>query len=215
MKDSEWIADLLQASYIPDRAQRELWELVSYRKSLTQNRLQKMPEGANIKLSGIVAYIDGKSAHNILDTILSGTGIDSAKYDEMYSKKVIVHNLKASKKQIIDDLNGVIFPLQRKMMRELLVHMDELDAHIQHLDDDIDGHMKQDEKQDVNAILPVTGLGVKSDKAVISVIWTDMGRFPTDEHISSWAGLCPEDNESARKQRSGKSGKGTACCVPH
>lgn len=219
VKDSEWIADLLQhgllqASYIPDRAQRELRELVSYRKSLAQdrtrelNRLQKMLEGANIKLSGTVADINGKSARNILDTILSGTGVDSAKYDEMYSKNVIAHNLKASKEQIIDDLNGVMSPLQRKMMRELLVHVDELDAHIRHLDDDIDGHMKQDEKQAVDAIRSVTGLGAKSAQAVISVIGTDMGRFPTDAHISSWAGLCPGDNESAKKRRSGKTRKG-------
>ena len=221
VKDSEWIADLLQhgllqASYIPDRAQRELRELVSYRKSLAQdrtrelNRLQKMLEGANIKLSGTVADINGKSARNILDTILSGTGVDSAKYDEMYSKNVIAHNLKASKEQIIDDLNGVMSPLQRKMMRELLVHVDELDAHIRHLDDDIDGHMKQDEKQAVDAIRSVTGLGAKSAQAVISVIGTDMGRFPTDAHISSWAGLCPGDNESAKKRRSGKTRKGNS-----
>ena len=221
VKDSEWIADLLQhgllqASYIPDRAQRELRELVSYRKSLVQdrtrelNRLQKMLEGANIKLSGTVADINGKSARNILDTILSGTGVDSAKYDEIYSKNVIAHNLKASKEQIIDDLNGVMSPLQRKMMRELLVHVDELNAHIRHLDDDIDGHMKQDEKQAVDAIRSVTGLGAKSAQAVISVIGTDMGRFPTDAHISSWAGLCPGNNESAKKRRSGKTRKGNS-----
>ena len=221
VKDSEWIADLLQhgllqASYIPDRAQRELRELVSYRKSLVQdrtrelNRLQKMLEGANIKLSGTVADINGKSARNILDTILSGTGVDSAKYDEIYSKNVIAHNLKASKEQIIDDLNGVMSPLQRKMMRELLVHVDELNAHIRHLDDDIDGHMKQDDKQAVDAIRSVTGLGAKSAQAVISVIGTDMGRFPTDAHISSWAGLCPGNNESAKKRRSGKTRKGNS-----
>ena len=221
VKDSEWIADLLQhgllqASYIPDRSQRELRELVSYRKSLTQdrtrelNRLQKMLEGANIKLSGTVADINGKSARNILETILSGTEVDSAKYDEMYSRNVIAHNLKASKEQIIDDLNGVMSPLQRKMMRELVAHVDELDAHIRHMDEDIDNHMKEDEKRAVDAIRPVTGLGEKSAQAVITVIGTDMGRFPTDGHISSWAGLCPGDNESAKKRRTGKTRKGNS-----
>lgn len=107
VKDSERIADLvqhglLQASYIPDREQRELRELVSYRKSLVQdrtrelNRLQKMLEGANTKLSGTIADINGKSARGIIDTILSGTAIDSLKYDEMYDKKVIAHNLKGT-----------------------------------------------------------------------------------------------------------------------
>lgn len=219
VKDSEWIADLvqhglLQASYIPDRDQRELRELISYRRSLVQdqtrelNRLQKMLEGANIKLSGTITDINGKSARSIINTILSGTVIDSAKYDEMYDRKVIAHNLKASKEQIMDDLNGFMSPLQRKMMKELLKHVDELDAHIEHLNQDIDNHMKPDEKQAVNAIKDVTGLGVKSAQAVISVIGTDMERFPTDAHISSWAGLCPGDNESARKRRSGKTRKG-------
>ena len=219
VKDSEWIADLvqhglLQASYIPDRDQRELRELISYRRSLVQdktrelNRLQKMLEGANIKLSGTITDINGKSARSIINTILSGTVIDSAKYDEMYDRKVIAHNLKASKEQIMDDLNGFMSPLQRKMMKELLKHVDELDAHIEHLNQDIDNHMKPDEKQAVNAIKDVTGLGVKSAQAVISVIGTDMERFPTDAHISSWAGLCPGDNESAGKRRSGKTRKG-------
>lgn len=219
VKDSEWIADLvqhglLQPSYIPGRDQRELRELVSYRRSLIQdrtrelNRLQKMLEGANIKLSGTIADINGKSARSIIDTILSGTVIDSSKYDEMYDNKVIAHNLKASKEQIIDDLNGFISPLQRKMMNELLKHVDELDAHIEHLNDDIDSHMKPEEKQAVDAIKAVTGLGTTSAQAVISVIGADMVRFPTDAHISSWAGLCPGDNESAKKRRNGKTRKG-------
>lgn len=219
VKDSEWIADLvqhglLQASYIPDRDQRELRELISYRRSLVQdktrelNRLQKMLEGANIKLSGTITDINGKSGRSIIEIILSGTVIDSAKYDEMYDRKVIAHNLKASKEQIMDDLNGFMSPLQRNMMKELLKHVDELDAHIEHLNQEIDNHMKPDEKRAVNAIKDVTGVGVKSAQAVISVIGTDMERFPTDAHISSWSGLCPGDNESARKRRSGKTRKG-------
>lgn len=220
VKDAEWIADLLQhgllqPSYIPDREQRELRELVSYRRSLIQdrtrelNRLQKMLEGANIKLSGTIADINGKSARSIIDTILSGTVIDSSKYDEMYDKKVIAHNLKASKSQIIDDLNGFMSPLQRKMMKELLKHVDELDVHIKHLNDDIDNHMKPDEKQAADAIKEVTGLGSTSAQEIVSVIGTDMSRFPTDGHLSSWAGLCPGNNESAKKRRNGKTRKGS------
>ena len=219
VKDSEWIADLvqhglLQPSYIPNRDQRELRELVSYRRSLVQartrelNRLQKMLEGANIKLSGTITDISGKSARSILDTILSGTEINSSQYDQMYEANRIAHNLKASKEQILDDLNGFLSPLQRKMMKELLQHVDELNAHIEHLNDDIDNHMKPDEKKAVEGIKEVTGLGVTSAQAVISVIGTDMTRFPTDAHLSSWAGLCPGNNESAKKRKSGKTRKG-------
>ena len=221
VKDSEWIADLLQhgllqASYIPDKDQRELRELVRYRKSLVGernrelNRLQKMLEGANIKISGTITDINGKSARNILDHILSGKQIDSAEYDILYEQKVIAHNLKATKEQIIDDLNGVMSDLQKKMMRILLNHLDELNVHIKELDNDIDNFMKPDEKKATEAIQDIPGIGKTSAQAIISVIGVDMERFPTDSHISSWAGLCPGNNESAHKRKSGKTRKGNS-----
>ena len=221
VKDAEWIADLLQhgllqASYIPNREQRELRELVRYRKSLVGelnrelNRLQKMLEGANIKLSGTVRDINGKSARNILEYILSGKKIDSVEYDIMYKNKVIAHNLKATKEQIIDDLNGVMSDLQKKMLRILLNHVDELNAHIKELDNDIDDFMKPEEKKAAEAIQEITGIADISAKTIISVIGTNMERFPTDSHISSWAGLCPGNNESAHKKKTGKTRKGNA-----
>jgi len=219
VKDAEWIADLLQhglltASYIPDRDQRELRELVRYRKSLVGernrelNRLQKMLEGANIKISGTIRDINGKSARNLLEYILTGKQIDSAEYDILYEQKVIAHNLKATKQQIIDDLNGVMSDLQRKMMRLLLKHLDELNAIIKELDDDIDNFMKPEEKQAAKLIQDIPGIGNTSAQAIISVIGTDMTRFPTDAHISSWAGLCPGNNKSANKRKSGRTTKG-------
>lgn len=221
VKDAEWIADLLQhgllqASYIPDKDQRELRELVRYRKSLTGersrelNRLQKMLEGANIKLSGTVRDINGKSARNLLEYILTGAPFDEANYDELYDQNVIAHNLKATKEPIIDDLNGVMSPLQRRMMKELLIHLDELNSHIKNLDDEIDNFMKPEEKKASETIQSIPGIGNTSAQAIISVIGTDMSRFPTDSHIASWAGLCPGDNESAKKRKSGKTRKGNA-----
>ncbi len=221
VKDAEWIADLLQhgllhPSYIPKKDQRELRELVRYRKSLVGertrelNRLQKMLEGANIKLSGTVSDINGKSARSIIEYLLTGSPIDSDKYDEMYEQKIIAHNLKATKEQIIDDLNGVISPLQRKMMRILLGHFDELNKHIKELDDDIDSFMKPEEKKASQAIQDITGIANTGAQAIISVIGTDMERFPTDAHLSSWAGICPGNNESAGKRKSGKTQKGNS-----
>ena len=219
VKDAEWIAELLQhglltASYIPDKDQRELRELVRYRKSLVGernrelNRLQKMLEGANIKISGTVRDINGKSARNLLELMLTGKQIDSAEYDILYQQKVIAHNLKATKEQIIDDLNGVMSDLQKKMMRLLLKHLDELNAIIKELDDDIDNFMKPEEKRAAQVIQDIPGIGNTSAQAIISVIGTDMTRFPTDAHISSWAGLCPGNNESASKRKSGRTTKG-------
>lgn len=221
VKDAEWIADLLQhglleASYIPNREQRELRELVRYRKSLVEertrelNRLQKMLEGANIKLSGTVSDINGKSARKILDCLIAGETIDEVKFTEMYQKKEISHRLKATKEQLLDDLKGVISPLQRKMMGVLVKHLDELNVHIRELDDDIDRFMKQEEQEAAKIIQTVTGIGNTSAQAIISVIGTDMGRFPSDRHISSWAGVCPGDNQSAKKRKSGRSRKGNS-----
>lgn len=219
VNDAQWIADLLQhgllqASYIPDRSQRELRELVGYRKSLVAdktselNRLQKMLEGANIKLSGSVAEINGKSARKIIDTILSGVKIDEAKLEQMRQEKLISKNLKTPLPQLAKDLNGTISPLQKKMMRELLKHIDELDEHINNLSDDIDNSMNSEEKLAVSAIQSIGGIGNTSAQAIISVIGTDMNRFPTDAHLASWAGLCPGNNESAGKRRSGRTRKG-------
>lgn len=219
VQDAEWIADLLQhglleASYIPDKDQRELRELVRYRKSLTGerarelNRLQKMLEGANIKLSGTVRDINGKSSRRILEHVLTGELFDSAAYDEMYEKKIIAHNLKATKEQIIDDLNGVMSPIQRRMMKELLSHLDELNTHIHNLDDEIDNFMKPEEKKAASVIQDIPGIANSSAQAIIAVIGSTLDRFPSDKHLASWAGLSPGNNESAGKRKSGKTTKG-------
>ena len=219
VQDAEWIADLLQhgllkASYIPSKEQRELRELVQYRKSLIEdrgrelNRLQKMLEGGNIKLSGTITQINGKSARNILNFITDGGYFDDAKYDEMLANKEISCNLKSSKEQIIDDLNGVLSPIQRRVMKELLAHLDELNEHIRNLDKDIDRFMKQEDRDAAQAIQEIPGIGASSAQVIISVIGNDMSRFPSDRHISKWAGLCPGNNESASKRKSGKTTKG-------
>ena len=219
VKDAEWIADLLQhgllkASYIPDKDQRELRELVGYRKSLVGernrelNRLQKMLEGANIKISGTIKDINGKSGRNLLEYILTGKQVDSAQYDILYKQKVIAHNLKATKEQIIDDLNGIMSDLQQKMMRLLLRHLDALNEMIRELDNDIDNFMKPEEKEAAKVIQEIPGIGNTSAQAIISVIGTDMTRFPTSAHLASWAGLCPGNNKSANKRKTGKTTKG-------
>lgn len=213
-KDAEWIADLLQhgllkSSFIPDKAQRELRELVSYRRSLVGektrelNRLQKMLEGGNIKLSGTVSDINGKSARNILNALVKGENITSERLSEL-----IVGRLKASPSQLMDDLQGILSPLQRKMLGVVLIHIDELDKHIAELDDEIDNNMRGDYQGCVKLVDGVTGIGPDSAKVILSVIGTDMSRFPSAAHLSSWAGLSPGNNESAGKRRSGRTTKG-------
>ena len=222
-KDAEWIADLLQhgllqASYIPDKAQRELRELVGYRKSLVAdksrelNRLQKMLEGANIKLSGSVAEINGMSSRKILEVILSGEKIDAEKLEQMKKDKLIAHNLKTPFSQLAQDLNGFITPVQYRMMRELLSHIDELDIHIQNLNNDINNHMRNEEKQAVEAIKTVTGIADTSAQAIIAVIgiWEDSQQMDTSHPGRD----CVLGIMKAReKSIPGKRGKGINSCV--
>lgn len=219
VNDAQWIADLLQhgllrGSYIPDKEQRELRELISYRQSLIRdraselNRLQKMLEGANIKLSGTVANINGKSARNLIELLLKGKVIDEETIDNLYKENKISSNLKADKNRLIEDLQGVLSKIQIKMIKELLSHVDELSKHICNLDTDIDNFMNDEEKKASEAIKKLPGIGEKSAQAIIASIGTNMDRFPTDSHISSWAGLCPGNNESAGKRKSGRTRKG-------
>ena len=174
------------------------------------NRVQKMLEGANIKLSGTISNINGASGRNLRNAILSGEKIDLAKITDMRREKLLANNLKATDEQLADDLNGVLTSLQRKMLRVMLKHIDELAEHIMQLDDDIDRHMKDEEKLAAAQIQELPGIGNTSAETIISVIGADMSRFPTDKHISKWAGLCPGNNESAGKRKSGRTTKGNA-----
>ena len=163
-----------------------------------------------LKLSGTVSDINGKSARSILEYLLTGKSIDDAKYDEMYEQKIIAHNLKATKEQIVDDLNGIMSPVQRRMMKELPAHLMNSTFISKIWMTRLTTFMKPEEKKASAAIQDVTGIGNTSAQAIISVIGSNMGRFPTDKHISSWAGLCPGDNESTKKRKSGKTRKGNS-----
>ena len=221
ISDAEWIADLLQhgllkASFIPEKAQRELRELVGYRKSLIKeqaaelNRLQKTLEGANIKLSGTVRDINGKSGRNLLKVLLTEDRVDISKIKEMRREHLLASNLKATDEQLVDDMNGVLSQVQKQMLLIMLAHIDELAKHIKELDNSINESMKDEEKIAVAQIQEITGIGNTSAEAIIAVIGTDMSRFPSAAHLASWAGLCPGNNESAGKRRSGKTRKGNS-----
>ena len=142
VKDAEWIASLLrhgllQGSFIPPRDQRELRELIRYRRSLIEersrevNRIQKVLEGANIKLSSVVSDNLGKSARAIIEALIAGN-VDPVALSELASRRQ-----KNKKEDLQRALKGLIGPHQRLMLQTQLRHIDELDALIQQLNEEI------------------------------------------------------------------------------
>jgi transposase len=143
VKDAEWIADLLRhglmtGSHIPDQEQRELRELVRYRGSLIQersreiNRIQKVLEGCNIKLSSVLSDINGKSGRLILKKIVDG------EEDPEVLAKLAQGNAKAKIPLLIKALTGIVGNHQRTVLRHQLSHIEFLDQKISSLDSEIE-----------------------------------------------------------------------------
>jgi transposase len=212
VKDAEWIAQLLRhgllkASFIPERPQRELRELVRYRRSLIQqrsqqvNRIQKVLEGANIKLGSVATDVVGVSGRAMLSAMLSGTS------DPKALAELAKGRLRNKRPALEAALEGLVGPHQRLMLQSLLRHLDFLDTEIGRLDEEVSSRMRPFEAA-IEQLDEIEGVGVSTLQDVLAEIGTDMSRFPTAEHLSSWAKVCPGNHESAGKRKSGRSGHG-------
>lgn len=213
VKDAEWIADLLRhgllkASYIPNREQRELREITRYRKSLTEercrevNRLQKILEGANIKLDSVVKDITGKSARKLLQRIIDDDIPDS---DEV--PKPVHGRIRPKLDQIVASIEGITTPLQRKLLAQIIDHIDDLNRRIGELDKLVQEYMAEYEAA-IEAIDEIPGIARRSAEVILAEIGLDMGRFPSAAHLCSWAGVCPGNYQSAGRRKHGKTTKG-------
>ena len=212
VNDAQWIAQLLQcgllkASYIPDRDQRELREIARYRKSLVEerarelNRLEKTLQGANIKLSSVVSDINGKSSRNILDA-LTGEGLSEENIDSM-----LKGTIQKKRDEILRVCDGYLSSLQRKLVRAILDHIDDMTRRIRDIDDIINGQMK-DYENAIKKLEEIPGIAKRSAEVILAEIGLDMSRFPTAGHLAAWSGLAPGNNESAGRRKSGKTRKG-------
>jgi len=212
-KDCEWLADLLRhgllrGSFVPDRGQRELRELTRYRTSLVQersaeiNRLQKTLEGANIKLGDVATDIMGLSSRQMLAALADGQTNAAA------MAQLAQGRLRDKLPALERALAGSIGTHQRFLLARQLTHIDFLDAAITEVSVEIAERLRS-VADALERLTSIPGIGRRTAEVLIAEVGTDMDRFPTGAHLASWAGMCPGNDESAGKRRSGKTRKGS------
>jgi transposase len=199
---------LLKASFIPDRNQRELRELVRYRRSIIEerarqhNRIQKVLEGANIKLGSVVSDIMGVSSKNMLRAIAEG------EEDPEKLANLAQRTLKRKKDDLELALRGYISPHQRLMLKTIIKHIDFLSEEIEMLDEEVAKRVSS-YQEDIERLDSIPGIATRMAEQILSEVGTDVKKqFPSAPHMCSWAGLVPGQNESAGKRKSSKTKKG-------
>ena len=213
VKDCEWIADLLrhgllQPSFIPDRPQRELRELTRYRTSLIQertaevNRLQKVLEGANIKLAAVATDIMGTSGRDILAALVEG-GSEATTLAQLARGR-----MREKIPQLEQALAGQFRTHQRFIVAQQLAHIDFLDDVIERVSAETAERVRPVEEA-VALLDTIPGVGRRTAEVLVAEIGVEMVRFPSAAHLASWAGLAPGNNQSAGKRRQAQTRKGS------
>jgi len=212
VRDCEWIADLLRhgllrGSFVPDRPQRELRELTRYRTSLVRersaevNRLQKTLEGANIKLGAVASNIMGKSGREMLTALVEGAS------DPAALAQLAKGRLREKIPQLERALVGDLGPHQRFLIAQQLAHIDFLDETIERVSQEIAARVRPFEEE-IARLDTIPGIDRRGAETLVAEVGTDLNRFPSADHLASWAGMVPGNDESAGKRRSGKTRKG-------
>lgn len=214
VKDCEWLGDLMRhglirRSFVPEQGTYELRELTRYRTQVTRerasevNRVQKILEGANIKLGSVVSDVMGKSGRAILEALAEGE-TDATKLAALAVDQV----LKTKRTDLELALDGKMREHQRFMLKMLLRRIDDMEKVIAELDEEVKRRLHPFEET-VRRLDGVPGIGKRAAEVILAEIGTDMSRFPTAGHLASWAGLCPGNNKSAGKRHGGKTRKGS------
>jgi len=245
LSDAEWLTDLLRhgllkGSFIPPKGQRDLRELTRYQTKLVQervrqvNRVQKLLEGANIKLASVASDIFGVSGRAMLAELVAG------QTDPVVMAELAKGRLRNKLRELEKALTGQVEEHHRFMLGHLLSHVDYLDEKLGLLEKEIDQQLEmmgaqslpalaqeQDMKdwlieqaltypldQPLPAILAVAllttipGVDWKIAVVIVAELGPDMSHFPNANHAAAWSGLAPGNHESAGKRYSGKTKPG-------
>jgi len=212
VKDCEWIAELLQygllkGSFVPSEDLRQLRDLTRQRAKLTQqkaavaNRIQKVLEDTNIKIASLLSDLLGVSGRRILKSLIEGQSDNS-------QLVLLVHpTVRAKKDDLALALQGRVTEHHRFMLRELLDELEFLEHKIENFEARID-QVSAPFEPAVQLIDEIPGIGRCIAIAIIAEIGANMKQYPTQRHLSSWAGVCPGNNESAGKRKSGRTPMG-------
>ncbi|WP_096155605.1 MULTISPECIES: IS110 family RNA-guided transposase [Bacillus] len=212
VRDAQWIAQLLQhglinGSFIPNREQRELRELVRYRRSLIEetaresNRIQKVLEGANIKLGSVASNVLGVSGRKMLRALIEGN-LNPEILAEM-SLGALRKKIPALQKA----LKGLVGTHQQFLLARQLDHVEYLEKQIEFIDKELAERLSPS-SEEINLVMSIPGIGKRTAEQILAEVGTDMSRFNSDNHLASWAGMVPGENESAGKKKSARTRKG-------
>ncbi|OIJ11510.1 IS110 family transposase [Anaerobacillus arseniciselenatis] len=213
VSDAEWIAKLLrhglvEKSFVPPEDIRVLRDLTRLRKKWVgqmtseKNRIQKVLEASNIKLSTIISDVFGASGRRLLEKLISEGYVDETEVE-----KRIHGRMAHKKKQITDSLFGTLTEHQIFLIKQSWLHITYLEELISDIEKRID-QLLEEYQTEVELLMTMPGIKKETASVIIAEIGADMAQFPTSKHLASWAGLSPGNHESAGKRKSTRSTKG-------
>ncbi len=212
VKDAQWLcqlleAGLLKASFVPPKPIRTLRNLTRYRKTQVNDRsretarLHKILEDTGIKLGCVASDIMGKSGRDMLDALVAGTT------DPTVLADLARGQLRKKIPALLEALEGRFEDEHAIIVGQILAHIDFLDEAIGRLSEEIEERIRPFARQR-DLLMTIPGVKQRTAEVLIAEIGVDMSAFPTPKHLASWAKVCPGNDESAGKRRSGKTGKG-------
>jgi len=213
VKDAEWIAQLLQSgllskSFVPPEPIRDLRDLTRQRaqlvadKAAVANRIQKTLESANIKLASVATDVLGVSGRAMIARMIQGVDDPERLADEARAslKKKVIPLRRA--------LSGRITTHHRFLLPMMMDQLRGLEDLIGRYPAQIEAAMRPDEEAE-RRLKTIPGVGGQAAEVIVAEIGPDMAQFATAGHLTSWAGLCPGNNESGGKRRTGRTTKGS------